>query len=75
LLGGGRKEGKKAEKQSPVHYLDTENSKVYGRTDWDSELWLLIKSGGRPDPKLVKHSWENTFDRLRDRFRPAPVRD
>jgi hypothetical protein len=35
---------------------------------------LLIRNGGRPDPKLVKHSWENTFDQLRDRFRPAPLR-
>jgi hypothetical protein len=36
---------------------------------------LLIRNGADRDPKLVKHSWENTFDRLRNRFRPTPIRD
>jgi len=46
---------------------------IYTVFDKDGNSGLLIKNGGRRDPKLVKHSWENTFDRLRDRFGPAPI--
>jgi len=33
--------------------------------------WLFIRNGGSPIPELIKHSWRNCFDQIRDRFRTA----